>query len=83
MAKVTDREIWLRSLREAKARGSVTRFVTGAVTPAVTRYADVTGRIARLEARIEELERRFGIEPLSAAERMRRHRARKRDDGGT
>jgi hypothetical protein len=88
--RLNDRERWLREQREAKlaeiAEGAVTKPVTAFVTPSVTPSHPVTecvtvcSRCVELEEEVRRLTRLLAErEPMSAAERMRRMRARRKE----
>ena len=88
--RLNDRERWLREQREAKlaeiAEGAVTKPVTASVTPTVTPSHPVTecvtvcSRCVELEEEVRRLTRLLAErEPMSAAERMRRMRARRKE----
>ena len=91
--RLNDRERWLREQREAKlaeiAEGAVSKPVTASVTPSVTPSHPVTecvtvcSRCVELEEEVRRLKRLKRLlaerEPMSAAERMRRMRARRKE----
>ena len=82
--RLNDRERWLREQREAKlaeiAEGAVTKPVTASVTPSVTPSHPVTECVTVCSRCVVRLTRLLAErEPMSADERMRRMRARRKE----